>query len=354
METQTNTETDTEQHRRWKKFVHQWMEAADNPACIIIGDTNLNKIKWDSPEQIHIPMIDLIKEEIETRNFIQLIENPTRFWNKQTSSLIDQIWVNCANRIVEWKNTPRSTADHNVVSTVVRLKGVKVNQGEHIRRSTKKWNTIEYVRLVGLIDWQELFDCENIDVANSIFEEKLLKVLDSIAPMEKVQQRKIPGNTWITDTTRELMTQRDTMRDKAVMSGLQSDWDDYKNLRNTCNSNVKTDRRDHLKKISDTCCREKNSAGLFKLAKTRMGWTQEGPPNSLIVQGKIIKSPKIIADTLAKHFKNKMQTLQKNLPKTTMNPMSLLNMALQRWGQFKNMRTSFTLKEVSLNDTIKQ
>ena len=353
MTTQVNTESDHEQHRRWKKFIHQWMEAADNPSCIVIGDTNLNKLRWDTPEQIHVPMVDITKEEIETRNFVQIVENPTRFWNSQASSLIDQIWVNCVEKIIEWKNIPRSTADHNIVSTVVRFKGVKTSQGEHMRRSMKNWDNTEYVRCISMIDWTELYECVNIDVANSMFEEKLLEVLDSLAPMEKVQHRKNQGNTWISNTTRENMRRRDTMRDKAVNSGLQTDWDEYKHMRNNCNSNVKTDRRDHLKKISDIHCKDKNSAGLFKMAKTRMGWTQEGPPNFLQVQGQIIKTPRQIANILAHHYKNKLQTLQKKLPPATKDPMFLLDMAMQRWGNYKNLRTSFTLKTVSLQETIK-
>ena len=61
--------------------------------CLIIGDTNLDKEKWNAPEQIHIHMVDLVKEEIKTLNYCQIIEGITRSWPGQESSLIDQCWT---------------------------------------------------------------------------------------------------------------------------------------------------------------------------------------------------------------------------------------------------------------------
>ena len=290
MATPVNTESDTEQHRRWGIFMEQWKEAADSPACVVIGDTNLDKLKWQSPEQIHIPMIDRVKEEIETRHFIQVIQNPTRFWSGQTSSLIDQAWLNCTQRLVERKNTPCGTADHNLVSIVIKHKGNNNTSGEHMKRDMKGWNTDKYISDICNINSDCLYRCEDIDLANNIFEEKVTAVLEALAPLKKVQNKK-HANNFISKETRDLMTNRDLIRETAVKSQRQEDWDLYRRLWNRCNQQVKNGRCDNFKKMSDKLCEDKNSAGLYRMAKNRMGWAATGPPISFVQDGKLITSP---------------------------------------------------------------
>ena len=40
-----------EQEARWRTFIDQWMRATNMGPCQIIGDTNLDKFKWDHPDQ---------------------------------------------------------------------------------------------------------------------------------------------------------------------------------------------------------------------------------------------------------------------------------------------------------------
>ena len=320
------------------------MAAGDNPACIVIGDTNLNKLTWDTPEQIHVPMVDQVKEEIETKKFLQVIENPTRFWNKTTSSLIDQVWLNCVEKMIEWKNTSRATSDHNVVSIVVKCKGANNNLGEHIKRSMKNWKADEYLDKMKNIDWTSLYMCDNIDIANNIFVEKITNILNTMSPMIKVQDRKNTGNKWLSQETRDMMTTRDNMRNLAATDMRQQDWDTYKELRNQCNLKVKSDRRQSLKTISDRYCEDKNSAGLFRMAKNRMGWTTMGPPNLFIINGKTVRSPLELANTLVNHYRQKLRKLKNNLPQITQDPMILLDMALHRWGNLNTTEQGSHLK----------
>ena len=72
MDTPNNSGSDHKQIRRWRVFIFQWRDAAQHPACIIIGDTNLDELKWMDPEHAPIPMVDMVKEEIITMNFNQL------------------------------------------------------------------------------------------------------------------------------------------------------------------------------------------------------------------------------------------------------------------------------------------
>ena len=81
--TPNNSGDESEQIRRWRTFISQWKEAAHHPSVIVIGDINLDILKWTNPERMHIPMIDMVNEDIITMNFGQIIEGPTRFWANQ-------------------------------------------------------------------------------------------------------------------------------------------------------------------------------------------------------------------------------------------------------------------------------
>ena len=47
-----NSAAPAEQEARWSIFISQWLRANTMGPSIIIGDTNLDLIKWDSPDQI--------------------------------------------------------------------------------------------------------------------------------------------------------------------------------------------------------------------------------------------------------------------------------------------------------------
>ena len=75
---------------RWAQFIQQCSEASQQADCIIMGDTNLDHKKWNAPDNFHEDMVNLVKNNLETQGFLQLVQGPTRFWPQQTDSLIDK------------------------------------------------------------------------------------------------------------------------------------------------------------------------------------------------------------------------------------------------------------------------
>ena len=114
-----------QQRERWDRLTENWTRAAMNARCVCIGDINLDHSKCNNPEPHHSSMIRRIKTVIEIRGFIQVITDTTRFWNHQTESLLDHIWLNCLDRLVSHQNLDRSSSDHNVIS-------LKLSQEEQV------------------------------------------------------------------------------------------------------------------------------------------------------------------------------------------------------------------------------
>ena len=82
-----------------------------------------------------------------------------------------------------------------------------------------------------------MFEADNVNTANFEFESRFSNLLESVAPMTKIQVRK-KRSEWISTETKSLMRQRDRARDKAGASTLQADWAVYKSLRNLCKTHL--------------------------------------------------------------------------------------------------------------------
>ena len=332
-----NNSSDLEQQiLRWKKFIAQWVKASNGNNCLIIGDTNVDTLKLDDPDQEMEVMSDLIKDEIMTRNFHQMVQGPTRFWNKVRPSLIDQIWVNDVSRVVNVSNNTRGTADHNVISVTYRLKGGITKNMETKGRDRRKFIPEEFKRRMSIMNWNEVFEEDNVDIATFKFETKFLSVLDEMAPIKKFQPRN-KRSDWISDQTKELMIRRDNTRDLAVTSSLQEHWEKYRKLRNLCNSSVKTDRHSNLKSIYEKLQNENNVRGLFELTKRKMGVKKTGQPEMFIQNGKQITCPREMAGLQLKTFHEKIKKLLQELPLQVNDPLHYLNRAVRKWSKYSQV-----------------
>ena len=120
---------------------------------------------------------------------MQLITNITRTWKGQVDSILDQIWTNAMDIIAQHGNHVRASSDHNVI--YVHIATSNISSEGHItrRRSWTKFNGDRFDEEIKQVDWTSLYETGNVNVANSIFEEKLRKILDKEAPMQNIQQR---------------------------------------------------------------------------------------------------------------------------------------------------------------------
>ena len=164
--------------------------------------------KWAAPDSDHTVMVDLIKDRIETQGFCQIVEGDTRFWPHTPSSLIDHIWNNCPARIIHSRNINLALSDHNLLEIKIRLNGSDNKPKVFIARDRSKLDTKQYQELVSKIDWTKLYNSEDINVANDIFEEEIRGILDTLPPV-KIKQVKKSNKSWISRETRDKMTLRD-------------------------------------------------------------------------------------------------------------------------------------------------
>ena len=81
----------------------------------------------------------------------------------------------------------RAHGDHYYISANVRIKKLPLVQQNFKTRNMKNFTQEIYRQGLADINWDELYNCKNIDLANSFFVDKVNAVLDSIAPVMNVQ-----------------------------------------------------------------------------------------------------------------------------------------------------------------------
>ena len=129
----TRQELMVEQEGRWTKIVKNWCKAGRSSKCIVLGDMNLDFLRWQDPDQYQVNMVELVQQKIETIGFTQLVTEHTRSWRDQTDSLLDHIWVNCPSKVVNVVNKINGASDHILVEITVATKDLVIG-GYNIRK----------------------------------------------------------------------------------------------------------------------------------------------------------------------------------------------------------------------------
>ena len=321
--TPNNTDNPNDQEARWRVVLDQWARASRGTESYIIGDLNLDYLKWDDPDARQKKMVESTKLVIETIGFFQLVEGQTRAWKNQEDSCLDHIWTNFPGKILQVRNVVRAISDHNVIECSVRIKG-KLGQTQEIqKRKRKNYSEVRYKNSIKNIDWSTMYETDDIDDAYEIFEKQVEKCIETESPMKVIQPKKI-FKEWMDVETLNMVRDRDAAREKARQSQLDEDWIQYKVCRNKCTLAVRSMKKKHLAGIYLDIEKNNDTKSLYSLTKNHLGWNTGGPPQSFIIEGKTVSAPSEMAEAQLKYFNNKVEKLISELPQKTEDPLKLL------------------------------
>ena len=339
------------QQDRWRRVIKGWKAASKDTKCIVIGDLNLDYSKWMDPEPRHVRMTDMVKQEIEPCGFTQLMNNHTRAWPQQVDSTVDHCWVNTPERIIAHHNFLRTGSDHNVISVTARMKD-RVQQVLEVEK--RMWKNLDPQLLISDLkeaDWTELLASSNIDVINGILEETLRTALDKQAPVRTIQVRNSYKN-WVTTDLKDKMTTRDTLRETARLSGEAEDWTRYRQCRNEVTKDTISAKDQHFRHRFEVAVDNNDAKQIFGLAKELSGITSCSQPTSFLIEGRLVRKPKDLANAQLEHYATKIENLRgKQWPKED-DPLNSLRSALGKWSKKDQMKV-FNFKEINLLETSK-
>ena len=334
---------------RWNMFVEKWKQAARGADVILLGDLNLDYVKWAQPDNAHVKMVDKVKTEIETIGFNQMVADITRTWPGVPDSNIDHCWINTPWRFSSYKNLARAYSDHNLILIIFHMKYKQNNIHNFTKRDRKEFDVEQYKRDIAGINWEEFNNCNNLEVLNDIFENKILDILNVAAPLKTSQRRKHHRN-WVTVPMKEEMSLRDKLRQKARDSGKQEDWAAYRIARNKCIKSLKKCKQEHFENLFSKMEQEKTTKGLYNLTRELCDLKDGSSPQCYQKDGKMIRKPCDMADLQLNYYTEKISTLQSKIPVSNRNPHRFLDCALANWAD-KDERAVFNFREITIMET---
>ena len=168
--------------------------------------------------------------------------------------------------------TPFGASDHDIISYTRYSKEPPAPARTIRKRSYREFIPEDFVTDLAVVNWSDVYSCNDVDQAVDIFTRKFRQVLNNHAPWIIFQQRK-NFCPWITDETKELMQQREMWyqraRDLALISdGIasideQTAWKNYKFYRNKVNNKKKYDEK-MVKVIFKFQTRSFNSTHIYR------------------------------------------------------------------------------------------
>jgi len=233
----------------------------DNQEVYILGDTNYNLLdrkgkyilkkgyRFSNDESNFTTPLYLTKKYVElvrTFGLTQLIEEPTRTTDK-TSSLLDHILVNTPSKVSQSGVLNKCLSDHDIIYMTRKHQNIKIGQHNTIKiRSMKNYTKELFIQKLGEVQFPDYSTFENVNAAYADLVSKFMSVIDNIAPLKQIRL-KTNTKPWFDGEILERIRVRDKLRKKYKKSGLQIDFDLFKDAQKTAKQITKVKKSDYFK-----------------------------------------------------------------------------------------------------------
>ena len=185
---------------------------------------------------------------------------------------------------------PRTSSDHNVIGLELSWKDIKMGGNNVLKRSWKDFYDKECLNEFRRTDWSDILQEFDVNVANSLLEERICGIVDKFATL-KIIQSITKYNNWISRETKKEMDARDRVGTNALNTNLDENWMEFRRLRNLCTSLQKKDKKKYLDDMYKGLKMKIYTASLFDTTRTLLGLEPVWTNNLLQTGWKSYKRP---------------------------------------------------------------
>ena len=319
---------------------------SENKEVILIGDFNCDWSRLIN-NKANV-QTNKLAELAVTFQFEQLINEPTRI-TSTTKTLIDLAFTNKPELINGSGIIHLGISDHSLIYIQRKIyiprndpKVIKTRQFKHY--SVNNFKSDIFIYLHNGIFWDTMLDP---NIMWKKWKTIFLSIADFHAPetTKKVRSEYAP---WITNNIREVMTQRDFLKKKAVKTGSKQFHDAYKRTRNDLNRLIKNTKATYFRNTLNGC--EKNPKEMWKTINKLAGKKSKTTLISEIRHdNQNVTKPEEIANSLNAHFNEVASNLAKDIPQSSKTAESYLTSSNARF----NIQNVSLTKVFKLLSTIK-
>lgn len=335
-----------EQSARLESFLVKAEGAASKGNCILIGDFNVN-LDQDNSENPYLSeeLKDKLLDTLPLAGYTQLVKENTRHRNGNKSTLIDHSWTNNVNKHVHTKNL-ESDSDHDIILTTLLTKG-NISTKEATRtRNYKNFDVSNYLADLMGQPWSLVYNHTDPTLIDDKITYLLMYVLEQYAPMTYKPKRKNYEGLKLSTECLELIKTKNQMKFLAKSTGNLTDWNNWKKAKNSANNKVKQEKALSEETKMFEISNDASGRQLWQMVKLNAGWIKSLAPKSLVNNGLIITSPKLMANALNKAFLGRISNICTNLGDPTEDPLKLLHQSMDKW-ELKHTIEQFELEKIT-------
>jgi hypothetical protein len=207
--------------------------------------------------------------------------------NLQRSSL-DHIISNCVSKMSPPEVHGVGKSDHLGIASCRSSKELRSTARTTKKRVYKHFDKTAFQSDMKLAKefgcFEKVFESNEIDEATKLFTDAFKEVLDNHAPLKIIQNR-VNYQTYVTDEIKQIMEDREILKDKAAESGDIKDHDEYKVKRNLVTYKMRYAEKDYLKEKFNND--EATSSELWQTAYSVLGRVRSQFPSHIVVFGQL-------------------------------------------------------------------
>ena len=319
-----SSKTPAAQLERWIIFIDQWERAlATGLECHVLGDCNIDAQIFNRADLANTsynntfkPMVEKLFERIFPHGFSQLVTAPTR-----QNSILDHYYCNRPSKISPVLAEHRGGSDHKLIIATRYAKPIIKQQRYVTKRCYKDFKPEEFKAAVQNILWLELYQCEDVDQAVDILTKNITSILDTMAPVRKIQVRSRFA-PWLSTETKRLMRARDYAQQRAAESKKTDDIKEFKNLRNCVTNRLRQEKKNWKQTKLQDCSQD--TGKIWKSILGWLNWKTSGAPTQIFYNGVLENKPFRIATCMNEYFISKVNSIINNLPISDSDPLKTL------------------------------
>ena len=311
-----------EQKIRFKHFIEVWVRRIkDYSEMFVLGDFN-----FDFGVPRNKPFIDIIKERIFSKGFVQIINKPTFANSRGDISLIDHIYTN-ADRIRDVVIDRCMDTDHALISVTKECEIPLCEPQYRQVRSMKYYTKGDLVYTLLGMDLDIIHHEADPERQVAMLTAALNVATDVICPEKIIKDKKLHTH-WMTDQLRMYIKQRDYAFSEYIKfknhdSLVLADYSrrrfiEYKMLRNKVIREVPKAKKTYYAEKMDDIKNSKYSWYNLNEASGRNPRYQD--PITIVENDVEITNPKVLADKFNEFYKDKVDKIKESITATPPHP----------------------------------
>ena len=292
-----------------KNYLNQILEilSKEQKQVFLLGDFNINFLNCND----HQPTNDFLDSLASNSFFFSYILNPTRI-TSHSKTLIYNIFSNDISHEITYGNINTTISDHlpqfSFVSNI--LPNSSTQKSNFYERDWSKFKQENFILEYFDKDWADLLqiDQQNVNLSMDIFLNKMDSILNTNAPLKKVNKYKLKFKTkpWITPALQKSISIKNnllkkfiTVKDPQIKERYHQENKDYRNLLSTTLKQRKTNYFNHY--FESNWNSIKNTWKGIKSIVT-IKESSADIPRSLSVDGATISNLLAISNVLKNYF----------------------------------------------------